>query len=176
MEKENYFKDKAVGIAVVHLMASYYEDNIIHFHPTMDYHLHNLLYCDKELGHIGVLCLDTNDLQITPYAKGQDIRQMFSTLTMYTAQFFVDKIDSMINAAAFSKELLFDRVEQELWDKFNEIKEDTFIDKLPHLIKYLDANKSVLHREELDIKREPDLYRWAEISLTEERFIESVIA
>ncbi|MCL2026570.1 MAG: hypothetical protein FWG92_07185, partial [Leptospirales bacterium] len=145
--ENNYFAKNAVGITVVHLMAAYSEDNVLRLHPTMDYHLHNLLYHDAELGHIGVLCLDTNDLQTIPYRDGQDMHHLFNTLTMDTAQFFIDKIDSMMNVAAFSKELLFERVEQDLWDKFNEIKEDTFIDKLPRLAKYLNADRAVLYKE-----------------------------
>ena len=169
--QDNYFTKNAIGITVIHLMATYSEDDVLHLHPAMDYHLHNLLYHNKELGYVGVLCLDTNDLQTMPYGEGQDMRQVFNTLTMETAQFFVDKIDSMIGADVFDRETLFERAEQELWDKFNEIKECTFVDKLPRLAKYLNANRAVLHKGELDIKKEPNLYKWAEISLTEERLL-----
>ena len=175
MMEESYFIKKAVGITVIHLMASYSEDNIINLHPAMDYHLHNLLYLDDDLGHIGVLCLDTNDLQTMPYTEGSDMRHMFKDLTMDTAQFFVDKIDSMIKVGDFRHELLFDRAEQELWDKFNKIKEQTFIHKLPQLVKYLSAKGAVMPKEELDIKKEPSTYKWAEISLTEERLVESAV-
>ena len=131
----------------------------------MDYHLHNLLYFDQELGHIGVLCLDTNDLQTMPCAKGNDIYYMFKTLVLEMTQSFVDKMDSMIKANCFDEEILFDLSEQELWDKFNEIKRKTFVSKLSKF------KGAILQETKPEIKKEPTTYKWSEIFLTEERLL-----
>jgi hypothetical protein len=61
-----------------------------------------------------------------------------------------------------------------LWDKFNAIKQQTFIAKLPQLVKYLSAKRAAL-REEPEIKKEPSPYKWAEISLDEERLVEPAL-
>jgi len=161
----SYFIEKAIGITVVHLIASYNENNKIQLNPSMDYHLHYLLYYDRDLNHIGVLCLDTNDLQTIAYANGNDMRYMFKTLVMEMTQFFVDKMDSMINVNCFDEKILFDRAEQKLWDKFNEIKQQTFISKLSQFA------GAILQEKEPEIKKEPTPYKGSKIFLTEERFV-----
>jgi hypothetical protein len=176
MEKENdYFIKKSVGISVIHLRAAYYENNELHRHPSMDYHLHNLLYFNKELKYVGILCLDNNNLQTMPCADENYIYDALKTLNMSEAQFFIDVMDSMIKTNRFEEGLLFDRADQVLWDRFNEIKQKTFIGKFPELAKYLSAKRVEL-QEDIIIE-EPEHYKWAEITFNEERiYVESLIA
>lgn len=169
----DYFIQNAIGIIVTHLSTAYYENNKIQFHTPMDYHLHNLLFYDDDFKYIGVLCLDINYIQTEPYEIGDNIRDKFKKLVRSTAEFFVDKIDNMIKEKIFSKEMLFDRSPQEIWDKFNELKQDTFIYKMPQFVKYLSATGVKLHEKEFESKKnEADRYQWAEIRDTEERIIE----
>ncbi len=166
--KSDYFVDKAIGITVIHLKASYREDNELFPHSPMDYHIHNLLYYDLELKHAGALCLDTNNLQTVPCPDLSYLKDAVKNLNITLAQLFVDKIDSMIKADKFSGEALFNRTEQNLWDVFNRIKETTFIQNLPRLAEYLKATGAFLQKNK-DIIEEPDRYKWAEITLSEER-------
>jgi hypothetical protein len=166
--KSDYFAEKAVGITVVHLRASCREKYELFPHSPMDYHIHNLLYFDPELKHAGALCLDTNNLQTVPCPDSPYLKDAIKSLNMVMAQLFVDKIDSMIKAGNFSKEMLFNRAEQDLWDVFNRIKETTFMQNLPRLAEYLQATGASLQKEK-DIIEEPDRYKWAEITLSEER-------
>ncbi|MCL1911331.1 MAG: hypothetical protein FWG13_03915, partial [Leptospirales bacterium] len=146
----------------------------------------NLLYDDKELGHIGVLCLDTNDLHTAPYEARANMLESFRQLNIYTAQFFVDKISSMLDARIFEENVLFERAEQELWDVFNEIKQETFIEKLPQLIDYLPSSRvdlltvEELKEKELEVlKKELSQNRYNygnfQISVDEAKLIESVL-
>ena len=164
-EDIKYFTKNAVGITVVHLISFHNDNGKIQLNPTMDYHLHNLLYFDQELGHIGVLCLDTNELQTMSYASGNDMYYMFKTLVLEMTQFFVDKMDSMIKSDCFDENVLFDISERELWDIFNDIKRKTFVSKLSRF------KGTVLQKAEPEIKKEPTTYKWSEIFLTEERLL-----
>lgn len=166
--KSGYFTEKAIGITVIHLRAAYREDNEIFRHSPMDYHIHNLLYYDYELKHAGALCLDTNNLQTVPCGDTSYLKDSIKNLNMVIAQLFVDKIDSMIKTNSFNRDILFQRAEQELWDAFNHIKEATFMQNLPLMVDYLKANGASL-RKDKDIIEEPDRYKWAEITLAEER-------
>lgn len=166
--KSDYFIEKSIGITVVHLRAAYREDDEIFRHSPMDYHIHNLLYFDAELKHAGALCLDTNNLQTVSCADSSYLKDSIKSLNMAMAQLFVDKIDSMIKTGSFSKEVLFYRAEQGLWDAFNRIKETTFMQNLPRMADYIKASGASL-RKDKDIIEVPDSYKWAEITLSEER-------
>ncbi|MDR3237226.1 MAG: hypothetical protein LBT84_01850 [Spirochaetia bacterium] len=164
----SYFIEKAVGITIIHLRAAYREDNEIFRHSPMDYHIHNFLYYDPELEHAGALCLDMNDLQTAPCANVSYLEDTLKGLNMVLAEIFVDKIDSMIKANFFPQEVLFNRSEQELWDEFNRIKQVTFMQSLPRLADYIHATEASIQKDK-DIIEEPDRYKWAEITLSEER-------
>jgi len=170
-----YFKNKAMGITVIHLRAAFREETILQRHSPMDYHLHNLIYFDRKLGHAGAVCLDTGGIQTVPCSTDDDLNDSVRRLNMTVAQLFVDRIDSMVGSRQYPDGFLFNRADQELWDIFNGIKEKTFLESLPRLAQYLNARK-VAMRNDVGIKEAPDQYKWAEITLSEERVFASALA
>jgi hypothetical protein len=164
----SFFIEKAVGISVIHLIA--YSEGGKRRVPEMDYHIHNLLYDDRELGHLGIYCLDLNDIQSAPYEPDADIsdkKKLFNELNFFIAQFFVDKIDSLIKIGVFDEGRWFHRAEQSLWDKFNELKQQTFIAKVTKFRATKEDDAPVND----DLNFVP--YKWAKLAIAEERLLNS---
>jgi len=158
------------GISIIHLRTAIDDGIDTVDHPQMDYHLHNLLYFDKEHKHVGALCLDRGDLYTYPCESDTYAREHFVTIIGKIAEIFVDRVQSMLAAEKYSRELLFSRESQELWDIFNIIKEYSFVSNLPRLAEYLPSCTVQLTRKQ--IPRPTEKYYWAEYEITEERYIE----
>lgn len=126
--KNDYFIQNAVGITIIHLDIK--KENENSDSSFMDYSLNCLLYYDKALNHVGALCLDTNDLQIMSCEKDINIKDLFNELALDIARLFMRKIESMINMNRIDEKKLFEKVDQKLWNRFNEIKQKTYIERL----------------------------------------------
>jgi hypothetical protein len=110
-----------------------------------------------------------NDLQTEPYDSNANIRKMFNNLNLIVAHFFVDKMDSMIKTGVFNEAVLFNRAEQSLWDKFNELKQQTFVAKLANFKAVKEANAPIHD----DLNFNP--YKWAQLAIAEERLLDDAI-
>lgn len=165
-----YIIGHAAGIAIIHLRAAHLDDEIIRLHSPMDYHIHIINYFDKELEHAGALCLDTGHVQTMPCTDEKHSFDAFKELDSKLARLFVDVIDSMIKNQKYDRKLLFNRVEQPIWDYFNEVKEQSFMARMPEYVEYLSARGATI-RKDTTITEEPERYKWAEITPSEERRI-----
>lgn len=121
----------ACGIAVVHIQGFVGLEGRSKRSTAHDMHLHMLFYVDEQLNHVGMLNLDsgsitTRELTDDPHAEMIEMAQDLSTS-------WIDSLCSLIEndapIEAFDT-ILFDRMDQQLWDVFNLLKKTTFIDMI----------------------------------------------
>lgn len=161
-----------VGITVVHLQSHYKEqgEDSIKRHSSLDYHLHFLKY--KIGTTIGVLCLDTSDfLDCNEITFGTNTYNFLMTELTKT---FIDNIFTVTSNPDLPKSIAFNKAPSKLWEKFNELKEDSFIQNTRRFAKYLntDNDTSLSNRDTPQIiKQEPDTHKGFQINYNESRVI-----
>lgn len=174
MTMDNGFIIKhALGITVVHLEALLRESDRSERHTPADFHLHILFFSGQESHSFGAICLDTNDISVES-GELTDRSQLVRTLSFDLARRFIDRINSCVTTGKLERETVFQRATPELWEVYNRLKEDTFVDSLRRIQVYVPFNH--LQVEENDpsmvgesVKVDTEDYSWARIHLSEER-------
>lgn len=127
--------NNTVGIMIVHLESYYMELDELEYkrHSSLDYHLHFLKY--EIQNSVGVLCLDTSDfLESDKFTFGNNT---FNTLISELTKTFIDIISTVIANPELPKSVVFHKSPMKLWEKFNQLKEDSFIVNAQRFSKYL---------------------------------------
>jgi hypothetical protein len=169
----NELANRAFSIMIIHLKARYREDDRWNSHSPLDYHLHIIF--TKNESSIFAINLDTSD---TVFSDPQysDIRELTRDMGRRLAETFVDRAESLIKARKYKRELLFIKANPVLWEKFNTIKEITYLDSLHRFSEYLNTSKISLDNKYEDVnessKTISDTYNWANIIYSEERTLE----
>jgi hypothetical protein len=163
---------KASGIIILFLVFAYKDEGKIKGHTALNYHLHILQFKDS-YGNIGYICLDTSAV-ISMHSDDHDQKKAMTFL----AESFVGKLDSMVKADVRDRDLLFEKVPAVLWEKFNMIKEESFLSSIPGFLNYagsknlkLAENIQSLNRDntESDFELDSESLGKAKISIVEER-------
>jgi hypothetical protein len=153
-------------IVLVHLRTSYKEDEVEQLHSPMNYHLHILYIKGQDSGVVTAINLDTMDVVSETTEDLSDLNKLAHDL----AHIFVDKINAMMQVNKYEREKLFIKAPTQLWDRFNDIKESTFIERIGAFANYVNADSIVFEQRKKSPKKEKVLnYGWAEISLAEGR-------
>ena len=174
-EDINFFTQNSTGSMVIYLGSQYRDkgDDLLQHHSPLDYHLHVLFYWDEKLKNFGGICLDTFDLSIEHFERS-DFNQNIEgrKIALKLARLFIDRINSALKTEQIIEEKLFNRAPAPLWTRYNEIKRTSYLDSLKRFQSYLEFTKITLKETSQKLQEiEQEMYTWAQISLSEERFL-----
>jgi len=134
----NYLISNKYGIAISFLRAYVNEQ----FSPEVSYHLHFFLSYDNEIDKLFILCLDTGTSfsidkysKLNEYDKDTEVDNGLITLS----RFFVEQIYQNRSMNVVKENIIFFRQHQKLWNAFNKMKQQFFIEAVKNLtsLKYL---------------------------------------
>jgi len=136
----DYLIANKYGMAISFLRA--YKDNI--FVPEYSYHLHFFLSYDCETDSLIIVCLDKRMFTfIEGYSKIVDKENRYKELDKKIIELsrdFIDQVWQNMKIGDIKEEYLFSRQDQELWDVFNSMKQNSFINAMNKLKRQNEEN------------------------------------
>ncbi len=138
--------NKSFGIIVLFLTSVYSDDGVFKEHTPMNYHLHILQYKDT-YGNNGYICLDTSLSVIQPFDQIDAAEALH-----FIADGFIEKLDSMVKANCLDKDSLFVKSPAVLWDRFNQIKEESFISNITKFKNFTGADRIAYSENKFETK------------------------
>ena len=86
------------------------------------YRLRHILWHDKKLKQVGILCLETNFLHIEPNKNVEEIEgKLIAEMNNFSADFFIEKLNSMKKTKNLLSDFLSYKPDSILIKKFDEI-------------------------------------------------------
>ncbi|HCL58142.1 MAG TPA: hypothetical protein DHW82_14200 [Spirochaetia bacterium] len=149
MKKSDYFIENAYGMTVIYLKHYHEEETSFHL-PHLSYHLHFLISKDKD-NILYIRCLDTDDL-IDSSSTGID---NINDLIIDLIKNFFDIELKYFQEGILKREFLFQRADEKYWEKFNEIKETSYIKSKNAYLQYLSYGKKEKITYDIQRNREP---------------------
>ncbi|XDD50478.1 hypothetical protein AB3N59_01325 [Leptospira sp. WS92.C1] len=146
--------DHTNSVAVSHLKSFYRESDAPRFirNASLDYHLHFLYYSYDE--NIGCVCLDTSQFIVCPESLYGEMTMRFLAANLTKA--LIDRISWLLKHQDQDSAVLFNKAPQDLWDRFNILKQNTFFDGIKGLANYLDTKS--ISSEPTELLIEENLY------------------
>lgn len=174
--ENKYFIENANGIVVIHIRFWMDESNR---HSSLDYHLHTITFYDDTNEYAGIFCLDTKDVFIQEAKKDiSSLKMAIDLLSRDIAISFIDRAKSITRQGhgELSDDqmlaLIFDRAGDEMWNKFNEMKQKTYVQSMRNIFSSKLIHDIQIKKEEAPIYDKPDfVHDSAEIRVSEERLI-----
>lgn len=153
VDEKEFFLSNAKSIIVVQIIHLHQEEETSKMEPisSLSYHLHFLVSRNEE--EIYVRCLDTNDL-ISSVSVG--ISDVDGLITELVKNFF--EIEShYFHNSILTAQNLFSKADQVYWDKFNEIKENSYARTKNDYLSYVTDRRAKLVKYNLS-STPPGLY------------------
>lgn len=180
-ELKKLILENADSIAVSHLWTFYRDKDSSEFlrNPSLDYHLHFISFKDEE--SIGYVCLDTGDYLVSDKETfGNNVKRALLQALIHS---FIDKLSSYLHSVGNQneedsiKKFILNKCPIEIWEKFNQIKNDSFFSGLKGLSNYLGTKtigKSVKESSFNEIQSKPETYGDFKFEILEERALSRV--
>lgn len=150
-EIKNHFLDNVLGFSVVSL--EYYVNDILITDAVN--HLHFLYSYDINIDVLNIFCLDTQETECiskySSYSK-DELEELRHIALENIVSIFVDRNIEFVNGN-ISKNELIDRAEQEYWDKFTDIKDNTYCNAIKQ---FFDGEKKKEKEKYIEIYKQAD--------------------
>jgi len=118
----NTFLNNCIGYGISFLRANINGN----FVAELSYHLHFLCSYDKKRKHLTVLCLDNGMNIVTDISD--NINETVDNAVFEISKGFIEVVAANANTNNLDRDFIFAaKLPQEYWDKFNEIKESSFL-------------------------------------------------